>query len=223
MTQKTAPYLKQAIKTLRDAGFDGIDLFAPRKVPLSDSQYTIRQRCPEQAHEACLFATAIESVGRSFIKDIDFVLLMRADVLLWRHAKLLMEHTIEPNFFSVYFPLSPFPFFVDQERHLPCRNKLGWCEVRVDEPVSGAPCVAVNKHTAALLSGWVSDAKSDAKNRFGWEYHLSVIVQDLDITCYAASKSLAWMQNASEQDLADRVPPEARLREGFEVNNLYLN
>lgn len=223
MTKQTEQYLKSAVRNLHDAGFESVDLFAPRGLPLSDGEDIIRQRCDRDATEAQLFAEAIKSTGRAFIKDIDFVLLMRADTLLWRDSKLFMEHTIEPSFVSVYFPVTPYPFFLASEYHLPCSGKLGWCEVKVQEPVAGATCLALNKHSIALLSGWISKLVEETGPQLGWELHVATMVQDFDLPCYAASRSFGRRQGDSEWEQQTLISWDARLKDEFKNRNLYLN
>jgi hypothetical protein len=215
---------KHALASLRAAGFFEFDLFAPKKVSLSDGEDVIRQRCPEAATESQLFATAIASVGRAFVREIDFVLVIRADMFLWAGARRFMEATIEPNFIAAYFPVTPYPFFLEQNRHLPCQPKLGWWETDVDEPVSGAPCLAFSKHTVAMLAGHLDHVlePSKANISLSWDYQLSLLVRDLDMPCFSAAMSLGWSQRLSESDMAYRVPPEAKLKEGFESKNFYL-
>ena len=211
-----------AVGRLRECGFDSIDIFAPRGVPLVDSDNVVRYRCKADATESDLYMEAIRAVHGNFVRDYDFVLYIRADVKLWGDAKLLMEHTIEPNFVAAYFPYTPSPFLLASDLHLSCagRNAFGWCAVQVDQPVSGAGCWACNKHTAMLLAGAIPWLAERGKLAPTWPQNHMMLLRSLEMTSYAHTPSLAISQ---EPFRGEQVRFEARLPTSFTEKKLYLN
>lgn len=211
-----------AIKALLAQGFDGIDVFAPRGVSLPDSDSIIRLRCDDVTTESGLYLAALTSPHGNLVRDVDFVLFIRADILLWNQAKLLMEHTIEPHYIASYFPYAPAPF-VGGVHSLPCRSRtggklFGWCSVQPDGPLSGIGCFAMNAHTAMLLAGYANRVPADDR-RLPWS-HLSLSIwRSLLLTCYVHTPSIAYLAD----QLEDVVPLGAKLDPSFVDRNLYLN
>jgi hypothetical protein len=222
VTQETAKYTKQCVKSLLSAGFDGVQLFAPRGVALSDSDKVIRHRCAANATETDLFVAAMTCDEKSLYRDVDFLLFISANMEVWGSIKLLMENTIEKNFVGAYFPYAPAPFFLGTESHIPCQG-FGWCEVQVSEPIAGAGVVAVNKHTASLLS---TQSKRLAEYRVEqshiWNVGLSAMLRDYEIPAFVHSKSLAW-RIGNSVEMEGSVSQSSRLNPRFTERNWYLN
>lgn len=211
-----------AVQGLRACGFQSIDIFAPRGVPLPDNDYVVRHRCDAGMSESGLFIEAIRSVHGNFVRQTDFVLYIRADVCLWQDAKLLMEHTIEPNFVAIYYPFAPTPFFLADERPLSCsqRGAFGWCAVPVDQPMAGAPCFACNKHTAMLLAGAESWVAGRSAVGLPWDQSNMVIARSLELSCYAHTPSLGYIGSPVDNET---VPLDCKLDPRFTERKLYLN
>lgn len=219
VTQETAKYTKQCVRSLLAAGFEGVQLFAPRGVPLSDSEDVIRHRCAAKATETDLFVAAMTCDEKSLYQDTDFLLFTSSNIEVWGSIKLLLENTIERNFVGAYFPYSPSPFFLGTDSHLPCRG-FGWCEVKVEQPISGAGVVAVNKHTASLLSTQSRRlSEQRVEQSHVWNVGLSTVLRDYDIPAFVHSTSLARQIGT----LQETVPMDKKLNPRFVEKNWYLN
>lgn len=215
-----AKHTRDAIESLMAAGFDSINLFAPRGVTLSDGDHLIRHRCERNASEADLFLEAFSSFTRTTSRDIDFVFYARADLNIWSQSKAVLENTIEPDFMGVYFPVSPAPFFEDCSTALPCSKGFGWCETLVDEPVTGSPCIALARHSALLLSFAAErELRSRREGTPCWNYCLASLIRDYVMPCFVHLPSMGHFRDEGQE----AISPAARLRPGWEKRNWYLN
>lgn len=221
VTKEVARYTNKAVDHLLRAGFDSVNLYAPRGVCLSDGEEVIRHRCSESATEAGLFLEAMASYGVRGLGQPEFVLYARADLVLWKYSRLVLEETIEPNFMGLYFPLSPEPFFGDSPLTLPCSRGLGWCEAVIKDPVQGAACLSMNKHTAMLMAFAANKHRKNFESLQDWQFCLSKLIRECDLPCFVHLPSMGKLRTLRCQTTS--IPVEAELKQGWRKKNWYLN
>jgi hypothetical protein len=235
VTTATAKYTDSAVKSLQRSGFDkeDVEIVSCRGVSLGiDDSVVSKRKLKKTAVEHCspvgvqsqLFASAITGLSGSFVANYDAVLVLTPDVILWPELRRFLEATLEPRYMAVYFPQTSERFFLERDTPIPMR-KYGWYKFNCNEPISGATCFVMNVHTAVVLSALVEgDVKTAAAewSDTAWEYLFYKTMVRSGIDCYAAGISFAYSIN-NDYERERCVQMQAKLKDGFENRNWYLN
>lgn len=224
VTPKTQCFVGEAISNLRNCGFESITTISFKGVSIKTSEDVIKLRLGsydvtsihENALDSILFAESFMTATGSFLREIDNMLIISADIALWYDIKRFVEATIEPSFIGMYFPYTPKPFFMGEEYNLP-GERIGWYEFVLSEPVLGSCCLIANKHTCALIGAQIKESMYSMSEWCvePWTYRLKEILTSTDVCCFASGRSMA-AHRKREIEKERAVPLTAKLREGFD-------
>lgn len=237
VTVETAKYVESAIRSLRDCGFgaEDVEIVSKRGVSLRVeelkdiiSKKKLRKEelegCTSPGVESKLFANSLIGYSGSFINNTDMVLVTTPGLTFWSQLREFLEATVEPRYVAVYFPHTPSRFFMEFDRPIPTRSH-GWFKFDCDEPVAGARCFCMNKHTAFLFGALIRESLSTSEGDWKttpWDYLFFKTVVRAEADCYAAGVS--FVHSIDDQVEAERsINMRARLKTGFAQRNWYIN